>query len=383
MIALDRLFSEWVPDLNFLVLSNGNALSDVGSALNLGSVENIAVLAPYVVAPPLIGNLPFIFDLSAPEIVTNNDVVVINPQLGTLRVMYRDMNKHHAVALTNRCNSRCVMCSQPPTEHQDDWMVEDARAVARHLRSAPETIGLTGGEPLLLGADLRAVIDEFAQRGPETRIDVLTNGRLFADKALATAILSNLTANVQWNIPLYGHVDYLHDFIVQRQGAFDQTINGLLSLHHHRQVVELRVVLLVPVLEHLRALCEFIALNLPFVSHVALMGVEPTGYARANRDLCEVDLSSWGSVLEESVLLLEHRGVRCILMNAPLCLIPKTLWRVARQSISEWKNDYHKTCDGCSVMNECSGLFSSHKQGWLPGAIRPIVRKVNVEFQEN
>jgi His-Xaa-Ser system radical SAM maturase HxsC len=260
-------------------------------------------------------------------------------------------------------------------------MVDQALLVAPHIATPPETLGLTGGEPTLLGARLRAVIDAFRFVAPSARIDVLTNGRLLAKHELATQLLDGIAAPVQWNVPLYGHASLLHDFVVQNYGAFDETIAGLLNLHEYEQSIELRIVLIEPVLEHLCELAEFITMNLPFVSHVALMGCEPIGFALANPSLCKVDLRHWWSTLERSTLLMEQRGMRVVLMNTPHCLLPASLWRLAAQSISEWKNDYLEECSLCIEKAHCCGLFVSHKRGWLPGKIIPITNSVGIEDQ--
>ncbi|MEW8333806.1 MAG: hypothetical protein AB2692_22940, partial [Candidatus Thiodiazotropha sp.] len=87
-------------------------------------------------------------------------------------------------------------------------------------------------------------------------------------------------------VSLYGHADFLHDFVVQANGAFNETLNGLLNLKARGQSIQLRIVLIRPVLNLLPALCDFIGNNLPFVTEVALMGCEPTGFALANAELC-------------------------------------------------------------------------------------------------
>ena len=43
-------------------------------------------------------------------------------------------------------------------------------------------------------------------------------------------MLQGLNAPVAWLVPLYGHCDFLHDFVVQSPGAFEETIEGLLTL---------------------------------------------------------------------------------------------------------------------------------------------------------
>jgi Radical SAM superfamily len=177
-----------------------------------------------------------------------NDVVAMTPDRQQLQVLYRESDSHHTVFLTNRCNSRCVMCSQPPTPADDSWLVEEAKQIAVHIRCAPDVLGFTGGEPLLLGDKLREVLQVFLATLESTTFDVLTNGRLLHDRALAKALLDGLPQRFCWMVPLYGHADFLHDEVVQAAGAFDQTIDGLLTLHSYSQRVQLRIVLFEPYL---------------------------------------------------------------------------------------------------------------------------------------
>jgi His-Xaa-Ser system radical SAM maturase HxsC len=188
----------------------------------------------------------------------DGDVVVPHAAKGEVLVLLRESDTHHALFMTNRCNSRCLMCSQPPTSADDSWLVEEAIAALRHLRRSPDVLGLTGGEPLLLGLGLRRVLDAAAQHHPTTRVEVLTNGRLFATAQIGEQILAGLAQPVRWLVPLYGHADFVHDFVVQAHGAFDETLAGLLALQAHGQEVQLRVVLIEPVLQVLPELAGFV-----------------------------------------------------------------------------------------------------------------------------
>ena len=298
------------------------------------------------------------------------DVIASNGVGSTSTVLYRESDVHHALFLTTRCNSYCLMCSQPPTPGDDSWLIERARQVIRHIGNPPRSLGLTGGEPLLLGQSLRLILDEITLFHPSTQVDVLTNGRLLCDVVLADAVLRRKSAMVSWLVPLYGPVDYTHDFVVQSPGAFDQTIGGLLNLHHHNQPIQLRIVLIEPVLQVLPELCAFIGRNLPFVREVALMACEPTGFALANREHCEVDLQSWGKTLEDGVRTLTRHDIPHIFMNTPLCSIPQSLWGEASQSISDWKNVYAQECSSCTVKSKCCGLFAWHENGWKPTKLK-------------
>lgn len=298
------------------------------------------------------------------------DVVAVDFHGRQSEVLMRKADQHHTVFLTNRCNSRCIMCSQPPTAHDDSWRIREAMVLAQSLTWTPSVFGFSGGEPLLLGSDLRGVLDHFQRWHPRAKLEVLSNGRLAGDGALAKTIFDGLE-NTSWMVPLYGHAPFVHNHVVQAE-AFDQTIAGLLNLQRYKQPIQLRVVLIEPVLRLLPALCEFIASNLPFVREVALMGCEPIGFALANPQECRLDLKDWSNQLLGGVRALDRGRVPVILMNLPLCSMDPLLWPLAHKSISDWKNVYAAECDGCAVRESCCGLFAWHERGWAPTTLNAI-----------
>ncbi|MDI9853892.1 His-Xaa-Ser system radical SAM maturase HxsC [Comamonas sp. 17RB] len=300
------------------------------------------------------------------------DIVVARPSKGELIVLLRATDIHHALFLTNRCNSNCLMCSQPPTKEDDGWLVEEALEAIRHLNWHPRAVGLTGGEPLLLGTGLRRILDAIDCHLPQTAVEVLTNGRLFADASVVEKVLSGLRTKVRWLVPLYGHANFMHDFVVQAPGAFDETIDGLLTLQEHQQEIQLRSVLISPVLEVLPEMALFVARNLPFIREWALMGCEPIGFALANRDACEVDLVAWAPTLEQTRAVLRTYRIPHVWMNTPLCALPQSLWPQAQKSISDWKNVFAPECEGCAAKGNCSGLFAWHERGWKPAPLRTL-----------
>lgn len=369
VLPLAALGGAWLPDRDFLILIADEEEHLSFLRLRAAGMGNIF--------PMLCAN----FGNSFPEgkVIVGDvgqlqagDVAVISAAGHELQVQYRTGDIHHAVFLTNRCNSFCLMCSQPPTKQDDSWLVDEAVSVIRHIPSSPGVIGLTGGEPLLLGERLKEVLDAVHELHPDSHIELLSNGRLLSDGKTAECLLGDLQAKVSWLVPLYGHADFLHDFVVQSSGAFDETIAGLLNLQAYRQAVQLRIVLIEPVLRILPQLCAFIGRNLPFVREVALMGCEPIGFALANRSLCETDLADWHESLLASVRVLDRAGIPALLMNMPLCNLPTSLWRYAHKSISDWKQTYVAECEPCALKKDCSGLFAWHERGWRPGAIIPI-----------
>jgi MoaA/NifB/PqqE/SkfB family radical SAM enzyme len=90
-------------------------------------------------------------------------------------------------------------------------------------------------------------------------------------------------------IPIYSAVDNVHDYVVQAAGAFDETVLGILKLKDRGGRIEIRVVLHSITAPRLVETSRWIARNLPFVDHVALMGLENTGFAIANDALLWID----------------------------------------------------------------------------------------------
>ena len=78
-------------------------------------------------------------------------------------------------------------------------------------------------------------------------------------------------------IPLILDLDEEHDFVVQASGAFDETIAGLYNLAAAGVPIELRMVIHGATYRRLPQFAEFVVRHLPFVDHVALMGLEMYG----------------------------------------------------------------------------------------------------------
>lgn len=310
------------------------------------------------------------------RIIRLGDVLEIQPHRGKVAVRYRRGANGNVLFATERCNSFCLMCSQPPRQIEDDWRVNQLCDLIDLMDSNVPSLAISGGEPTLLGDGLRRVILKCAQTLPETKLHVLSNGRRFGDGYEAEPY-RGAHPILSWGIPLYGDTFGLHDYVVQSQGAFAQTIRGLYALHAAGQRIEIRVVLVRPSVERLEQIARFIYRNLPFVEHVALMGVEPIGLAKANHEALWMDPVDAAPHLERSVSFLDRHGIATSLYNLPLCVLPRTLWSFARRSISDWKQDYLETCTTCAVRDACSGVFGWRTPGWMSRAIAPIQMETN------
>jgi hypothetical protein len=115
------------------------------------------------------------------------------------------------------------------------------------------------------------------------------------------------------------------------------------------------------------ATCRWLARNLPFVDHVALMGLENTGFAIANGELLWMDPMDYRDKLEEAVQILVANKVCVSVYNLPRCVLARSTWPYAAQSISDWKNAYISECNRCNEKPRCSGFFTTGRPRYSRG----------------
>jgi His-Xaa-Ser system radical SAM maturase HxsC len=299
------------------------------------------------------------------------DVIGIHPHSDRVRVLYRRSSKHNFFLVTERCNNYCLMCSQPPKKVNDGWLIDHIADALPLIDPATPSMTFTGGEPLTEWRRLIDLLELSRDVLPDTGIHVLTNGRAFSSLDVAHAWAAARHPKLSAGIPIYAAVDHIHDYVVQAKGAFDQTVLGVLRLKDLGQRVEIRVVLHAVTAPRLRETCSWIARNLPFVDHVALMGMEHTGFAIANDDKLWIDPIDYQEQLKAGVDVLSSVGVDVSVYNLPLCLLDPSVRPFAVQSISDWKNAYVEECGGCSARSNCAGFFSTGRPRFSRG-IAPI-----------
>lgn len=290
--------------------------------------------------------------------LSEGDVVSIGPR-GYVRTLYRRHSNHNSLFATDHCNSLCLMCSQPPRD------VDETGIIEQHLRLIslidPETreLGITGGEPTLLKDGLLEVIRACKEQLPNTALHMLSNGRLFCYERFAKALADLQHPDLMVGIPVYSPIDAEHDYVVQSRGAFDQTLRGLQNLGRFGVPVEIRVVIHKTTYARLPELAQFIYRNLTFASHVALMGLEMTGFTIPNSELLWIDPWDYRAELEAATLFLADRGMNVSIYNHQLCTLPRSIWPYTRRSISDWKNQYLPVCEECGAREQCGGFFAS------------------------
>jgi His-Xaa-Ser system radical SAM maturase HxsC len=288
----------------------------------------------------------------------DGDVVLIEPD-GRIMVVYKAGSPYNSILATNRCNSLCVMCPQPPTGDPDDLYENNLQLISLLDPKETEQLGITGGEPTLLGEDLITLVQTCRQKLPNTLLTLLTNGRRLKDLEFARALVKAGYPNLLIETPLFADNDTEHDAIMGAKGSFYETLQGLHNLALLGQPVGLRTILHALTIKRLTQYAAFVYQNLPFVFQVAFMGMETRGLASKNLAQLWVDPYDYQDQLAHAVLYLARRLVPVSIYNHQLCLLPRELWPFARKSITDWKQSYPPACDTCSQREACGGVFGT------------------------
>ena len=294
--------------------------------------------------------------------LSEGDLVRYNRLNGSLRVLYRPRIRFNALLLTERCNHFCLMCSQPPRDIDDGFIVKDLlESIPMMARNSGE-ICLSGGEPTLTGDGFYEIIESAKKHLPDTSLHVLTNGRHFNKVHNAQRLAEINHPDLMLGVPVYSDHPATHNFIVQGDNAFDETIRAIINLKAQGVKVEIRFVLHKYTVTRIREFGEFICRNLLFVDHVAFMGLETIGFAKSNIEELWVEPSSYMEDLSYACKLIAKFGGKPSVYNSQLCLLKADSFPFYRRSISDWKNEFLPECSNCFGKSHCCGFFASNQK---------------------
>jgi hypothetical protein len=150
------------------------------------------------------------------DYLSEGDVLGFQSLNGRVRTLYRRASMHNSFLVTERCNHYCLMCSQPPRDIDDRWLLDEIKAALDLVDPETRCFTFTGGEPLLEWRAFINVLERCRDVLPNTSIHVLTNGRGFANSEVAQAWANIRHPKLMAGIPVYSAVDNVHDYLFKR-----------------------------------------------------------------------------------------------------------------------------------------------------------------------
>jgi His-Xaa-Ser system radical SAM maturase HxsC len=300
--------------------------------------------------------------------------LLIDKELARLLILYRVQSRNNLIIATNRCNNKCIMCPQPIfIEGDKDMNLSRTEQIIKLMDKQTEFLTITGGEPTLLKEKLIEVLSLCRKYLPNTKIAILSNGRMFSYVSLVDAMGCVGIKFLEVGIPIHSHDENTHDYITQIPGSFSQTIAGIKNLATSGICVEVRVVIQKGNYMDLEKIADLIIKEIPNINRVSFIGMEMLGSALKNSKDIWVDYQEIGANLKESLLKLLAYGIHVNIYNIPLCKVDEKLRPLCSKSISDYKVRYLPECEICKEKNNCGGIFVSSMHFIKKEKVNPIV----------
>ena len=125
-----------------------------GTRLSLISTQGHKLLIPLdavmivsndrVESFPEIAGLPRVISVSGKfDYLSDGDIIGFHPKSKRFRTLYRRTSGHNSFLVTDRCNHYCLMCSQPPKDIDDRWILGEIRTALPIIDKDTRSLGFT------------------------------------------------------------------------------------------------------------------------------------------------------------------------------------------------------------------------------------------------
>ena len=175
-------------------------------------------------------------NMSIPYIQVDNtndfnegDVINITTD-GEICFLYEINSSSNAIFATARCNHRCIMCPQPPVLQEKDKTDFNLELIKLFDKNTQE-VGITGGEPTMIGDRLFELIRQIKKSCPQAAISILSNGVKFADIEYTAKLAACNHHDLQIDVPIFSDIASEHNRIVGAK-TFYKTVQAFIIWHN-------------------------------------------------------------------------------------------------------------------------------------------------------
>ncbi len=291
------------------------------------------------------------------------------------------------IAAWNKCDNRCVMCTNAPSFALQDSgqyrLKGQIGKLERYLRGArvygknadkSDYVSLTGGEPTL-HPEFFQLVSYFRRRLPGTPITLLSNGRRFADRKFAARFAAAARPPFAAAIALHGPGPRVHDAVAGVRGAFSQTVRGLRNLLRLAPELRLdvRVILHKKTVAAFPRTLAFLLKEFPDTSRyaVAVIHYEIEGMSETNHREVGLEFPASAAALRKALPQI-RRFRNFSLYHFPLCRVPAELRPFCRVTLPREERVYPPVCRRCGARKDCVGLMREYARKFGAAGLRAL-----------
>lgn len=259
-----------------------------------------------------------------------------------------------------RCNNRCISCITDFEVHRNnpEFTTDEVKSIIDNIDDDVSTIDFNGGEPTLR-KDLFEILRYTRERFPNSLIQLLTNGRMFAYQKYVNDFTKLRLNNFNFFITLYGHTAKVHDSITRTPRSFEQTVKGIKNLLRNNCSIEIRVVINKMNYKHMPEIADFILENFKGIFRLVFINLKLTGEAYKNRKYVVMDYKEVVPFVTNALDKIDDK-LNTRLFHFPLCILPKKYWKYAKGVTIVDDQIVFPNCDSCKGREDCAGVWKSY-----------------------
>jgi len=283
------------------------------------------------------------------------------------------------ICIWNKCNSRCLMCSNPSDFQAGDpyknYGIDSLKERISRIKLIDDKIILTGGEPTI-HPDFLKLLSFIRKKFPPTTIELDTNGRRFCYSSFAKKVLSFNNINIYTS--LHGFNAKTHDAITRTPGSFLQTVEGIKNILKYKHLglneLELRIIITKLTYQYIEKILKFIKEKFPQVNRIVVIFMEMEGQAGDNLKIVGLTHSQFQKFIPKIAKWIpKFKEFR--FYHFPLCTIDYSLWKYAWRTLPNHEVTFLPKCKNCLYKKYCLGIHKEYIKKVGVKEFKPIKKK--------
>lgn len=296
------------------------------------------------------------------------------------------------------CNNNCVFCAAGSKETRSVRKRMSASQISRILTdfnvNAKDTIIINGGEPTV-HPELISILEDASSRG--AFVYLFSNGTKFSDISFASSVVETGVSRIA--IPLYSHVERIHDFLTRHEGSFLATIGGIQNLFYLKRQnkypieIELKTLLCTKNASHLPQIVNTVVETFPQPDYLMFSSICVSDAVTSSNIDIVPKLSRYAPIIRQGIDIAIDVGLFVCLYYIPLCIlkyqkyaefcdkdryrsdknpdvyfdssVPHGIFHVVEHAKGE-------KCHGCDFHSHCDGVWASYAKEFGFDELCPI-----------
>jgi len=283
------------------------------------------------------------------------------------------------ICVWNKCNSRCLMCSNPSEfqarDSHKDYSFDALKARINKTNIIDDKIILTGGEPTI-HPEFFKVISYIRKKFPRMIIELDTNARRFCYPEFTRKLLSFNKINIL--TVLHGFNAETHDAVTRTPGSFDQAVKGIKNVFEYKDIglhdIELRIVITKITYKYAEKILAFAKKEFPEFDRVVVIFMEMEGQAKKNFKVVGLNYTQFKDYIPKIAKWIpKFKELR--FYHFPLCIIDYSLWKYTWRTLPDYEVTFLPECENCLYKKYCLGIHKDYIEKIGVREFKPIKKE--------